>query len=991
MLGGLWVQVRGRATGRFRTHKTGALLAYLAFHAGRSHTRSALIEEFWPGANDQKGRQSLSTALTSIRKLIEPPGCEPGSVLQADRDKVWMTEGAVTTDVATFLSTAKRLVSGSASPQTLAEIDATLELYRGPLLTGYDDLWVMSERWQLHDQYVALLRHAAQILLDQGNAALATSYARSVAKEEPYDEESRQLLARVLHHLGRDREALSELRMLERTLRQEFGANLGPESRELCDVISSAARRARTEPGDAPVEAPSAPSAPRSSEPLQNVSPVPHRATRFFGRDQELEEAVRLLTGAHAWCTIVGPGGVGKTRLAEETARRLRDLHGLAVAYVSLEDLQDGSQVPTTVAEALGFPASAAESPQVLRSALVAAPTVLVLDNAEHVLAGVRWISTELFRGSGFSVLVTSRQPLEIEFEQTLRIEPLPLPEQTCSLASLLENPTVALFVDRAQRSLPDFQLTARNMGAVLDLSAKLEGMPLAIELAAARAQIFSPSQMLEQMHQPFEFLVTKRRPTTQRHRALSVAIEWSYSQLSEGARSLFVQLSVFRGGWTLEVAQEVCQVHDLPSLMEELVHCSLVSVCDGGGQHRFRMLESLRQFGQSQLDEDGAASLGLKHLDYFVGYAESTLPRQMGPEAFALHMDLRHERDNFHASLAYAQDQSSLHGLRLTTALALHWFLCENSVENRKWLDHFLETAECQPPPLRVAALCMAGRLGNYSGEFQKSKRVLTECYDLASQLGNPFWMGSALEALAFTLATIGDYEACDRCVEEGMALATAAADDRLMVQMLFSIGGKQFYEGDGAASLEYLSRAQALAEKIGDPMLCLQVDVGLASAHLLCRQFEQGRDLYLRALEIAKAIGDFFWPSLISWGLAIAAWNLGNMDDAAANNRQHIQLIQVWRGRWGEPHALECEARLALSQGNRDRAVTLFAAADRLRRDTMAPLAEGNRMLLGDLTQSIADIKSAKASGRAWEVGSHMSWQSASDFALSDKTDFS
>jgi predicted ATPase len=396
---------------------------------------------------------------------------------------------------------------------------------------------------------------------------------------------------------------------------------------------------------------------------------LPVQFTRFFGREDELTrlEEILLEEKPHL-LTLTGPGGSGKTRLALEAARQLIEPFGGAVWFVPLQDLTDPGLLPGAIAASLRLPRLPQVEPlEQVVEVLSRQPSLLVLDNFEHLLgsglmvndsmvygstinhqpSAISLVRTLLERVPSLTLLITSRQVLNLTGEREFYVSPLPTPGGEDTPEWLLRCPSVQLFVDRAQKVRPDFQVTPANAPAVSELCYRLEGIPLALELAAARVQVLTPVQMLAQLEHRFDFLVSRKRDEARRHQTLRAAMDWSYQLLSPELQRFFARLSVFRGGWTLEAAAAVAsdewQVtsdespitsHQSPVIsnaldtLAQLQECSLVQAEEAGAEMRFRMLETLREYAGEQLASEEQAALRERHADYFLHWVEEAEPK---------------------------------------------------------------------------------------------------------------------------------------------------------------------------------------------------------------------------------------------------------------------------------------------------------------------------------------------------------------------------
>ncbi len=515
MLGRLQLERGEYVSARFRTQKGGGLLAYLACNAQRAHPREELIERFWPESSLEDGRRSLRVALTSLRQQLEPPGVEAGSVLQADRANIRLNPQAVQSDVAEFENCLRLAQRGKNAGEQMAALEAAIAIYQGDFLPGFYDDWVLTQREHLRQSCLDGLRKLTELALNSGNSDLAISSATRWAEMEP-GEDAQFALMRAYAQAGRNVEALRQFDTMRRLLRDEFDGEPSPEARRF------ALHLREQSPSSADVDAltplvsppallvnglPSASSAPVPAPPpaVSSVSPapllpssgdaqflLPLTFSRFFGRETELAQLHGLLESLDTrLLTLTGPGGAGKTRLSLEAGRNAPARFAGRVGFVALADVADAALIPAAIAAALHLPRASPQEPmEQIAACLADKPALLILDNFEQLAeSGSVWARRLLDCAPLLTLLVTSRQTLNLEGEQEYPLSPLPTPAQQETPERLMRYAGVQMFVDRAQRARPDFQLTPRNAEAIAALCSRLEGIPLAIELAAAWAR----------------------------------------------------------------------------------------------------------------------------------------------------------------------------------------------------------------------------------------------------------------------------------------------------------------------------------------------------------------------------------------------------------------------------------------------------------------------------------------------------------------------
>jgi predicted ATPase/DNA-binding SARP family transcriptional activator len=1030
LLGDFRVTWGGQPLPGFRRQRTALLLAYLALRCGQGPApRDVLMEALWPEGDPELSRTNLRTVLHALRRQLElpdQPGAPPHSVLSADTATISLDSAAVTTDVAEFHA-ALRSAAGAPDPaRRIQSLAAAVALYRGELLPGFYEPWVLPEREHLATAYLDALQQLAMAREQAGDLEGAVAAARQAVLTDPLREEAHYTVMRLYAALGQPSACLQQYEELERLLDEELGETPSTEARARAEELRESARTVvvarRSPPPAMPssliVGAPVAPPSPRSPEPddaVGSTSRVPLQLTRFFGREEEIARLSELLTSdVTRLVTLTGPGGSGKTRLAVAVAGRLQEQWGHAVAVVPLADLDEGARLPDAVADALELARTPERSPleQVVEH-LRGQPWLLVLDNFEQLVeSGALLVRALLERVPTLTLLVTSRQRLGVSGEQELALLPLPTPGSgvqvfRCSGVQedqfqtpehlntrtpeyLLQYPSVALFVDRAQAARADFRLTSENARAVAELCERLDGLPLAIELAAARAAVLSPAEMLAHLEQRFAFLVSRQRDMPSRHRTLRAAIEGSCQLLDPPLQQFFARLSVFRGGWTLEAAAAVAghgewvgtremsggvgddrgtlapaptsNRHLLSATLdclEQLRDSSLVLVEEVAGAVRYRLLETLREYAGEQLSASGElAAIRDRHRDWCQQHATQFAAAANGPQQGVWLRRVEAEMDNMRAALAWCQeaadtsDAAALAGLRLAEALWWWWMRRGSPAEGQFWLEGALARAPEAPPAARASALLQASHLTYARGDRERAWSFLQSAY---------------------------------REQEKAVALVREAGDQRGVADAVLALADIAQYLTTGETAWAHGTEARQLMQALGEPVGLARSLEMLAGIALRRLDVQAARPLLEELLAICRQLDD---PDRLIHALEQSghlARDEGGCSQARALYQESLRLCREWDYPYPLAQSLEDLAVLAGREGQAERASRVLGAAEAFcERLGLRPPLGAPPEYERTVTEGRAALGEA-AFAVAWAQGRAMSLEQAVEYALS------
>lgn len=709
---------------------------------------------------------------------------------------------------------------------------------------------------------------------------------------------------------------------------------------------------------------------------------LPRQLTTFIGREREIAEAKRLLAETHL-LTITGPGGSGKTRLSLEIGARLLSEYPDGVWLVEFAHLADPARVPQVLATALSV-REEADRPLLVTLVDHLRPkrVLLLLDNCEHLIDACAGLADTLLRGCPeVKILPSSREALGLTGEVVFRVPPLSLPDSRLvpALERLAEYEAVRLFVDRAIAVKPDFTLTDDTAAAVVQICRRLDGIPLAIELAAARVRTLSVQQITAHLDERFRLLTGGSRTALPRHQTLRGLIDWSYGLLSEAERELFRRVSVFVGGWTLEASVAVCagvdvDRYDIVELLGRLVDKSLCLIDGEGSDPRYRLLETIRQYGFEKLAETSEGQVvRARHRDFYLGFAEDAEPRLQGPEQVAWLQRLEADHDNLRAALRWSLDCDETEAaLRLGSALSLFWDTHGYVREGREWLDELLAHARERPTSTVTArralgkVLDAASRTRARWSEFPQATEFLTQGLAVWRELGDKRGIAEALNNLAVgatqsgdrvrarvlvaeslalfrelsdkrgtahalnNLAEIlrgdGDLPGARALFEESVPLFEAIEERRGLSHALDNLGGILTAQGDYGPAEALYSRSRRLAEELGDNHAVATALRSLGGVAHHRGDHERARSCYEDSVARFREMGDGFCLAKSLIGYALTSHEMGDHEQARVLGDQGLALLREAGAKGELAPRLGQLGAAALAHGDVARAARFF-----------------------------------------------------------------
>ena len=728
-----------------------------------------------------------------------------------------------------------------------------------------------------------------------------------------------------------------------------------------------------------------------SEKPVMQVEPrptnIPVQRTGFVGREKEVAAAKELLLRQNVrLVTVTGPGGIGKTRLAVEVASGLVENFPSGIHFVPLSPLSDPGLIASVIVQTLGIREAGGQSTlEILKKNLqdsLRAPMLFLLDNFEHLVQAAPTVAELLAMAPNLKILVTSRAALHVYGEHEFPVPALAVPDLRCMppVEVLSQYPAVALFVQRAVAAKPDFELNRQNAPAVTEICTRLDGLPLAIELAAARVKVLSPSSMLTRLASRLQLLTGGARDLPTRQQTLRGAIDWSYDLLNGVEQKLFRRLSVFVGGCNLEGVEAVCDTKsdldlDLLDGMASMVDKSLLQqVEQANGESRFVMLETIREYALEKLEASGEEALTKRaHAAYCLVLAEEEPTEQSGAEGAEWLERFALEHDNFRASLEWLTETGDAEwGLRLGAALFRFWETREYLAEGRVRLGKLLKLAGgAAPTKARARSVFAAGVLAGEQGDYVSADTLIRESLDIARQLRDKQGVAVSLNALAVHARDRGDVAVAQSLLEESLVLWRELGDQKAVARSLSNLANVAKLQGDypHARSLyaECLSIFLGLGDRTGVAWsLNYQGDVARDQG-----DSPAARKLYEQGLTIFRELGD-------RWGIAGTLADLGslareqqNCPTAHSLYRESLKIFQELGHKRGIARLLECFACSAAAQLEAERSLRLAGAAAALRQSIGASLTRAEQAKLESTLDPARQVLTNTAGTTAWLEG--------------------
>ena len=762
-----------------------ALLAYLSVndigHPSQRYTRDSLSALLWPDYEQAKAFSNLRRTIWEVHEALGE------NWLIADRESVRLNPAAeIDLDVSHFQSLLSQAREQTEFSLCIPLLNDAVKLYRNHFLTGFSlkdahpfNEWAFAESEELRHKLADALTLLSDDYCGLGQADKAIPHARRLTTLEPLNEAAHRKLMEVYLQAGQHGLALKQYQTCEQILRKELNLDPQPETRALYKKIR------KREINTIPIENQTEPTTPKHNLPAQ--------LSTFIGREKEQDEIINLLA-KNRLVTLAGVGGIGKTRLSLQVGENLLKDYRHGVWFVPLDSLSDPALIPSTVAAVFDIREGSSDQPIIerLSYALRQKTTLLIFDNCEHLLDACAQLSkTLLINCPNLKILATSREVLNLEGEATYYLSSLSIADDNTALETLTDYESVQLFVERASLALSSFQLTKENAQTIAELCRKVDGIPLAIELAAAHVNILNVEEILRQLDNSFALLARDSRTALPRHQTLRASMDWSWGLLPEPEQSFMRQLSIFAGGWMLESAQAVCD-GDVLNLTSALVKKSLILVSqEANSDTRYRFHEIVRQYAHEKLSEPSeTADLRTRHLHYFLNLSEQAEPALRGPTQIEWMSRLKDERDNIRAALKWADKTDLEAGLYISGRLRYLWEQFDVQ-EGIRWLTEFTQKPKSNNYPLAKAkALLTYGRFLIWLLKYSEVRVIAQECLAIYRAQKDQHGEIDSLDLLARSLFLLTELEQSLEVALQALDLSRSLGDKYRESQSLMRVG---------------------------------------------------------------------------------------------------------------------------------------------------------------------------------------------------------
>lgn len=868
----------------FAYEKAQLLLIYLALESSHAHRRTTLAELLWPEQDQASARHNLSQALFTLRRALHDDPRQP--LLLTTRETLQLHPAyPIEVDVRMF----RMLLATKES--SLQQLEQASALYCGEFLEGFGvgdsvelEQWVMLLREQLRAQASSLFQRLSNPATGLANPGRICDYARRWVALEPLDEAAQRRLMQALADNGQRTAALMQFEHCRRLLHSELGIEPEPDTLALYEELKQHL----------------APS-PRS---FLRIAPntMPQSSSPIIGRERELITLTELLCKPSSrLITISGPGGVGKTRLALAAATNSTSCFADGLIWLALAPIREAAHILAALAQALHISQNDVRPLDMLiYETLAQRQALLILDNGEHLLPALSILINDLLAAAPYLViLVTSRVVLRLSQEQRYLLTPLSLPDSKVAPETIQLSPAVTLFIERSQAVRPTMEL---DLSAIAEICRRLDGLPLAIELAATRTRLLSPANLLARLQRRLPLLSGGAADLPLRHQTLQATIDWSYQLLDPGQQLLLQRLAIFANGWTLSAAEAVCvdvQATDLAMTsvldgLTSLLDASLINTMPHtSGELRFTMLETIREFALEQLTTQAhLEDTRQRHANYFVSLATQAAGGLSGPDQGMWLQQIDDELDNIRAVLSWCLDHAIGAGLGLASDLHRFWLVRGYRREGRDWLHSLLERSEQahkpQPEPQqRAYGLLIAGMLSMFLSDFKAATHDLHASLQLYLNLEEPVYIAWVYNNLGNVALQQGQYAQAEQHYQESLALRRQINHVLGMASTYNNLGEVKHHQDDLQAAKAYFEQSLHYYQQVGDVSSAASVMGHIATILFKQGELDEAQQLYEASYAISEKLGNKAGMRQTQNGLG----NIARQQRRYAEAKQHYQ----------------------------------------------------------------------------------------------------
>ena len=1022
-------------TVKMNSRRAVALLAYLALTKGK-HRRDSLINLFWPDYDQTRARTLLRRNFYILNKAIG------SDWLERDDENIGLNTAAdIWVDVDSFHDflaecESHRHAPSEICPSCLQPLTKAAGLYKNDFLKGFSmkdshnfDDWQFSQTQSLRSEMIRALERLGHCLREDGKYEKAITYAGRWLEMDRADEEAHRLLMESYAKTGRRSAALRQYEECVNILEKELGEAPQEETLKLYraikenafsnEKVSPTGEASPTERGASMKRQVQLAKFPRDlpdpqrweGKGVEKKPNLPLPPSPLIGREKELPELRELLLNENIrLTTLTGTGGSGKTLLALQVALDLVGVFEHDAYFVDLSPVRDPDLVVFIIAKTLGVREIGGQALfESLKEFIYKKHMLLLLDNFEQVVEAGPKLVELLGACPRLKILVTSREELMVRGEQVFRLSPLDLPKSdlnTTSLKELTRNEAVRLFVERAVSAKHDFTLTKENASTIARIVIRLDGLPLAIELAAARIRLFQPQDILSRLDDRFRLLADGSRDLPARQRSLQSTLDWSHDLLEKEDKVLFRRLAVFVGGCTLEGVEAVSKtagdldidiLEGISSFVSKNLLRQVEAYSEGiNGEPRFSMLETIRKYGLEQLRESGEEEeIRQHHTEFYLALAEKADPELRGRDQLQWLDRLELEHDNLRAALEWSLEggvwawsslsESTDVPLRLAATLWTFWYMSDYLVEGGEWLEKVLSirTKSAQRSSARTKVLIGAGFLAHLQGDYDRATARFNEGLSRSRESGDKWGIAYSLNGLGAVARIQGDLGRATPLLEESLALSREIEDKVSIAWSLRFLGLTESNQGNYDRALRLLEESMTRFREMEDKISVSYTLPALSYVVLKKDDYNRALELLEENLTLARELGEKGW-------MASALHRLGNMallqEDygrAAELLKESLSLLDE-RSKRNIAWCLEDLAGVAVGQGQQGEAARFYGAAEVLRHASATPMPPSDREIYDRRVDSVRAGLGEEAFASAWKEGQTMSVEESIKYAL-------